>query len=108
MDYCEDCGGLIIPEKKSQETSFKCRSCGKPHEKKGGDLKITETKEEEDRKSIDVEGKDEDELPTTDWDCPECDNQTAYWWMMQTRAADEPETRFFKCTECGHTTREYD
>lgn len=107
MDYCEACDGLIVPEKKSQETSFKCRSCGKPYEKEGGDLKITE-KNEEDRKSIDVEDKDTDNLPTTDWDCPECGNDEAYWWMLQTRSADEPETRFFKCTECDHTMREYD
>ncbi len=108
MDYCEECGGLIVPEKKSQETSFKCRSCGKPHEQDGDGLKITETNDEE-RKSIDVEDKDTDNLPTTDdFDCEECDNQEAYWWMLQTRSADEPETRFFKCTECGHTLREYD
>ncbi|MEK6933005.1 MAG: transcription factor S, partial [Nanoarchaeota archaeon] len=25
----------------------------------------------------------------------------------QTRAADEAETRFFKCTKCKHTIREY-
>lgn len=106
MDYCE-CGGMIVPEKQSDETEFKCRSCGKPYTKEGGELKITETNTD-DKKSIDVEAEDEDELPTTDWDCPECGNDTAYWWMMQTRSADEPETRFFKCTECDHTVREYD
>jgi DNA-directed RNA polymerase subunit M len=31
----------------------------------------------------------------------------AYFWTQQTRGADEPETRFFKCTKCSHTWREY-
>ncbi|HID27364.1 MAG TPA: transcription factor S, partial [Methanosarcinales archaeon] len=26
----------------------------------------------------------------------------------QLRSADESETRFFRCTECGKTWREYD
>lgn len=108
MDYCDDCGGLIVPEKKSQQTSFQCRSCGKSYDKHGGELKITE-KNEEDKKRINVEEEEADNLPTTDdFECGECGNETAYWWMLQTRAADEPETRFFKCTDCGHTIREYD
>ncbi|MBI2112883.1 transcription factor S, partial [Candidatus Woesearchaeota archaeon] len=26
---------------------------------------------------------------------------------QQTRGADEPETRFFRCTKCNYTWREY-
>lgn len=109
MEYCEDCGGLVVPEKKSDETSFKCRSCGKSHEQTDdGAMKITE-KNQDEKKSIDIDEKDEDELPTTDdFECEECGHGEAFWWMLQTRAADEPETRFFKCTECSHTIREYD
>ncbi|MCK4973458.1 MAG: transcription factor S, partial [Candidatus Heimdallarchaeota archaeon] len=29
-------------------------------------------------------------------------------WMVQTRSADESPTRFFRCTACGETWREYD
>lgn len=105
MDYC-DCGGIIVPEKKGDETAFKCRSCGKPYTKEGGELVITEENEDE-RKSIDVDTGDES-YPTTDAECEECGHDTAYWWMEQTRAADEPETRFYRCTECGHTWRVYD
>jgi DNA-directed RNA polymerase subunit M len=39
--------------------------------------------------------------------CEKCGNNAAYFWTQQTRAADEPETRFFKCTKCKHTWREY-
>ncbi len=39
--------------------------------------------------------------------CDKCGNKVAYYWTQQTRGADEPETRFFKCTKCSHTWREY-
>ncbi len=39
--------------------------------------------------------------------CPRCGNDEVLAWMMQTRAADEPPTRFYRCTKCGYTWREY-
>ena len=39
--------------------------------------------------------------------CTKCGNKTAYFWTAQTRSADEAETKFFKCTKCKHTWREY-
>ncbi len=39
--------------------------------------------------------------------CEKCGNGVAYYWTQQTRGADEPETRFFKCTKCNYTWREY-
>ena len=39
--------------------------------------------------------------------CEKCGNKAAYYWTQQTRGADEPETRFFKCTKCEYTWREY-
>ncbi len=106
MDYC-DCGGMIVPEKHSDETAFKCRSCGKAYEEEAGEMKITEENTAE-KKEITVDS-DEESLPTTDdVECEECGNGTAYWWMEQTRSADEPETRFYRCTDCDHTWRVYD
>ncbi|MGA8512612.1 MAG: transcription factor S [Thermoplasmata archaeon] len=46
-------------------------------------------------------------LPTAQEECPKCGNGTAYWVLRQTRGADEPETRIFECTKCGHKWREY-
>lgn len=43
----------------------------------------------------------------TDADCNKCANKQAEYWEVQTRAADEPATRFYKCTKCKHTWREY-
>ncbi|ERG99251.1 MAG: transcription factor S-II (TFIIS), partial [Haloquadratum sp. J07HQX50] len=39
---------------------------------------------------------------------PECGHDKARYEMKQIRAADESETRFFTCTECGHKWREDD
>jgi DNA-directed RNA polymerase subunit M len=46
-------------------------------------------------------------LPTTRVNCPGCGHNRAYWWMRQTRAADEPTTRFYRCVKCGKVWREY-
>jgi DNA-directed RNA polymerase subunit M len=47
-------------------------------------------------------------MPTIQIRCPKCDNNLAIWWLRQLRAADESEVRFFRCTECSHTWRQYD
>ncbi|HEU0144745.1 MAG TPA: hypothetical protein VFQ47_08150, partial [Nitrososphaera sp.] len=63
--------------------------------------------EEEDRKEVNTHATqdislkvmdDEDSveaLPTTSIDCPQCKNGTAFWWMLQTRSADEATTQFY-------------
>jgi DNA-directed RNA polymerase subunit M len=60
---------------------------------------------------IDTSEVDAGEIgPTTTVKCPEddCDSMTARYEMKQIRAADESETRFFTCVECGHKWREDD
>jgi len=46
-------------------------------------------------------------LPKTRIQCPKCGHSEAYFVIRQTRAADEPETRFYRCCKCNHTWREY-
>ena len=58
-------------------------------------------------KKIDVVDKKMETLPKTKEDCPKCKNHEAYYWLVQTRAADEAATRFFKCAKCSHTWRAY-
>ncbi len=83
-----------------------CRGCGEEYEKSAENALVITEKKEHDTEYIDIETKDN--MPKTEEDCEECGHNEAYWWMLQTRAADEPETRFFRCTECSHTWREYD
>ena len=46
-------------------------------------------------------------LPKTRVSCPKCGHNEAYYTIRQTRAADEPETRIYRCCKCNHTWREY-
>jgi DNA-directed RNA polymerase subunit M len=48
-----------------------------------------------------------DTLPIDRVECSKCGNTQAYWYLLQTRKADEAETRFYQCTKCGHKWREY-
>jgi DNA-directed RNA polymerase subunit M len=71
-----------------------------------GETGTTETQEQSE--VIDVSEAENRGLPTTEVTCPNCGNDTAYWYMQQIRSADESETRFFVCTECEHRWREDD
>ena len=42
-----------------------------------------------------------------DVECPKCGHTSAYFWEVQTRASDEPETKFLRCEKCRHTWRDY-
>jgi len=84
-----------------------CRKCG--HKLKSSEKVTITEKVVEGKKEVIVMGKDEGiaELPTTTVMCPKCENMEAYWWMQQTRAADEPPTIFYKCKKCGYSWRSY-
>ncbi len=88
--------------------SFKCRKCGFVKRKKAGSENLVSKESREKRDVTVLEGNVDQGLPTTTVRCEECGNTTAYWWLRQLRSADESETRFFKCTKCGCTWREYD
>lgn len=91
---------------KTQDELWVCTSCGntKPRDP---DADYVLTEDQEVQEVIET-GESESNLPTTEVECPECGNDRAHWYMQQIRAADESETRFFICTECGHKWREDD
>ena len=89
-----------------------CPRCGYSTAQLGDSTPEIKSKKKLDAKedpSIKVleEGNDIKALPTTNVDCPKCDNKEAIWWMLQTRSADEPTTQFYRCTSCNHTWRNY-
>ncbi len=102
MLFCPKCGSIMMP-KKNKKGVLAC-SCGYV-EKDAEDTKIKEkiTEQEE----IPVIENDDDPSPVVDEICPECGHGKAKFWTVQTRASDEPETKFYKCEKCKHTWRDY-
>ena len=54
-----------------------------------------------------ITNSDTDVFPVISCNCSKCENKEAYFWTSQTRAGDEAETKFFRCTKCKYTWREY-
>lgn len=104
--FCPKCGSILVPKKEDSKRVMAC-SCGY----KSSDFeiaKITENVNNKGKRSIQVIEKEVETLPTTtESKCEKCGNQESYFWTQQTRAGDEPETRFYKCKKCGNTWREY-
>lgn len=103
--FCPKCKAILMPQKKGRMTELKC-GCGYKSNKKENMVLKEEIKLSK-KDQIEVIDKKADLLPKTKEDCPKCKNQNAYYWIVQTRAGDEAATRFFKCTKCNHTWREY-
>ncbi|MEM7826633.1 MAG: transcription factor S [Candidatus Aenigmatarchaeota archaeon] len=104
MEFCKKCGSVMIPEKKGKDIYAKCTKCGHKEKRNIKNLKIIREKKIE--KTMSVE-KDQVYLPTTEKMCPKCGNIKAYYFLQQTRSADEPPTQFFKCKKCNYVWREY-
>jgi DNA-directed RNA polymerase subunit M len=104
VEFCPECGSLLLPK----EGVLQCR-CG--YTKKIGEEEKEKYNLEEKPKEpreIPIIEEELQQMPTVKADCRECGNTVAYYWMLQTRGADEPATKFFRCTKCKHTWREYD
>ena len=108
MRFCEKCGNLLIVEKKRKNVYLVCRKCHRVYKTKGEKLRIASSVTEGKKKVIVMTEKDQfSELPKTKIMCPHCENMEAYWWMQQTRSADEPPTMFYRCVKCGYSWRSY-
>ncbi|MEZ0393634.1 MAG: transcription factor S [Desulfurococcaceae archaeon] len=111
--FCPRCGGVMKPVKKGDEYYLACTRCGYQIKATPADLKLyglTHKIEHSEReKTVVIKDTNELHLPITrDVTCPKCGYHEAYYWILQTRAADEPSTRFYKCRRCGYTWREYE
>ena len=105
MKFCPECGSFC--QENVAELCYVCPKCGfkEPLEEI---RTITRNNNKEDK--IIVIGKKERKLstmPRTKAVCPKCDNDEAFWWMVQTRGIDESSTQFYRCTKCSHTWRDY-
>jgi DNA-directed RNA polymerase subunit M len=92
----------------SSAGQLKCRKCGYIRKISEEDQMKKKTVRSE-RQIVIVEDEEEIQtLPTIAIKCPKCENNLAFWWLRQLRAADESEVRFFRCCKCNHTWRQYD
>ena len=98
--FCHRCGSILMPK----QGKLTCPRCVyKTTEKK--DVVIREKIESQ--KAVDIIEKEIEILPLIDEECPKCQHKKAFFWTVQTRAADEPEIKFFKCEKCKHIWRDY-
>jgi transcription factor S len=105
LQFCPKCGTTLLPSKQEKKVFMACVKCG--YTSSRGDKVISRLSHE--RENIIVLGKEEQKirtLPKTKADCPKCNNHEAFYWLVQTRGADESSTQFFRCTNCGATWRE--
>ena len=104
--FCPKCGSILIPKKVDSKKVMACSSCGYSS-KDVKNATITEDVYKQEPK-IEVAKKGAEILPKIDAECQNCKHDRAYYWTVQTRAADEAETKFLRCEKCGHTWRDYD
>lgn len=109
--FCPQCGSLMRPSA-TGAGKLECPKCGFSKEANPGSLVISTSKIRHRgvEKTIMIDNdRPKTALPRTrDVRCPKCGNDEAEYWILQTRRADEPPTRFYKCVKCGHVWREYE
>jgi len=101
--FCKKCGSILKPVKENGKIVTICPRCGNRSVEK---IELKEKINQKEEIKV-VEEKNKSALPSVEITCPKCGHNKAFFWTMQTRAADEPETSFYKCEKCGHTWREY-
>ena len=107
MRFCPKCGTRLRNKyDENKQAMLVCIKCG--YSEQGISKKSEVISNEE--PSLKIVGEEDDTskaMPTIKIECPKCGNDTAVWWMLQTRSADEPTTQFYRCTKCNHTWRHY-
>ena len=106
MDFCPKCETRL---KKSNDGLLSCPKCKFVKGKTADTIK--EKSEEVNSEFLVMDETDLSQAKgleaTVKIDCEKCHNQEGVWWTFQTRSADEPETKFYRCTKCNHTWRDY-
>lgn len=112
LKFCPRCRGILKPRKEGDKNILVCTRCGYTLESSESvSIKVSSRIEHSSKEKMVVIDNEIDvsKLPVTkDVTCKKCGAHEAYYWMIQTRAADEPPTRFYKCIKCGYVWREYE
>jgi len=113
MMFCPKCGTIM--SYRAANRIWKCGRCGYEQVANNAGRHATLSKvikHSEKEKTVIIEGQRSSVPPTAvmikdQVRCPKCEYNEVYAWQIQTRAADEPPTTFYRCVKCGHTWREY-
>lgn len=109
MSFCPRCSGTLRPRREGGKVYLVCTRCGYRVEPRENTLTISSRIQHSAKEKTTIIEENTINLPITrDVICKRCGHTEAYYWVVQTRAADEPPTRFYKCVKCGYTWREYE
>ena len=104
MKFCPKCEVKL----KKSISGLQCSKCGYTEGEKIKLVKKITKEEEPDFSLLAFEGSEgEEQYSSVKIDCAKCGHDQAVWWMFQTRSADEPTTRFYRCQKCKYTWRDY-
>ncbi len=135
MEFCPECGGMMLPyeevieeednkeddnqsvEENDEEENeekltikyLRCNSCGYKKdlsEEVKEEYSVEKKVESED--TVIMRGDESGMKSTVREICPKCGHDRASYELLQTRSADEAPTRFFTCEKCHHKWRGYD
>lgn len=102
MDFCPNCGKILVPNNKK----LICSQCGYERNLSQSDEKnYIISQDVSNKQDIIISGDKINAMPTVKGLCYRCGNRTLEWWMVQMHRSDEAETRFYRCTKCGNTWR---
>ena len=118
--FCPECGTLAFPDEKGIILcpNGRCDYMGETKTdimlESGERIDLSEAKSKAEasdlkhlRETIDDSDQYHGVLTNGSYLCPKCECDSVYAELKQTRASDEPETRFLTCAECRHGWREY-
>jgi len=110
MEFCDKCGSLMHPKRVNGRIVLVCNSCGYVKDASNVNMKLVEKREKNPKEELVIVDSNVqvNVMPRVKATCPRCGNNEAYWWMVQTRRGDEAPTRFYRCTKCNYTWREYE
>lgn len=99
--FCPECHSMMFPI----NGVYTCRKCSKQVEIDKGKAQTFSEKNKDNEMAV-INDSDA-ALPKTKIICPQCSHNEAFFSIRQTRAADEPETRFYRCCKCNYNWRVY-
>ncbi len=108
MQFCDDCGSMMKADGEVMVcTNEDCEVATARDREQEAAFVTTESQTFDDVIESDEDANFEGKPKATDVRCDECGVEEAWYTIKQTASADEPPTRFFKCTGCGYRWREY-